>query len=220
MQAFVFLGPPGAGKGTQAKGEARRLGLLYIATGDELRQAAAAGTPLGRLAQRAMDAGELVPDDVIIGIVRERLERSREARGVLFDGFPRTVAQAEALEALLAERSEALAAVLYFDVAGDEVVRRLDGRRVCRLCGAVYHVEHKPPKVEGRCDVCPDGGHIARRDDDDEATVRQRLRVYQEQTASLLDYYGDRGLLVRLDAGQSIAEVNQAVRAILDRPAA
>ncbi len=214
MQAFVFLGPPGAGKGTQAKGEAERLDLLYIATGDELRRAVAQGTELGQKAKEYMDAGELVPDDVIIGIVRDLIDAHPEARGVLFDGFPRTVAQAEALDSLLVERDDALNAVVYFDVDAEQVVARLAGRRVCRQCGATYHVEHNPPAESGVCDQC--GGELYQRDDDNEQTVRERLRVYGEQTASLLDYYRDRGLLVRIDAGLSIPEVREAVRAVLD----
>jgi adenylate kinase len=214
----IFLGPPGAGKGTQAKGEAERLGLLYIATGDELRKAIAAGTALGLEAKRHMDAGRLVPDDVIIGIVRDLLDQHPEARGVLFDGFPRTLAQAEALDRLLAARSEALDAVVYFDVAADAVVQRLGGRRVCRKCGTTYHIVHNPPKVAGRCDACTDGGDLYQRDDDNEKTVRERLRVYDQQTASLLDYYRRRGLLARIDASAPIDRVRQAVRTILDRP--
>jgi adenylate kinase len=218
LQAFVFLGPPGAGKGTQAKGEAERLDLLYIATGDELRRAVAQGTDLGQKAKEYMDAGELVPDDVIIGIVRDLIDAHPEARGVLFDGFPRTVAQAEALDALLVERDDALNAVVYFDVDAEQVVARLTGRRVCRQCGATYHVEHNPPAEPGVCDEC--GGELYQRDDDNEQTVRERLRVYGEQTASLLDYYRDRGLLVRIDAGLSIPEVREAVRAVLDAQSA
>jgi adenylate kinase len=214
VQAFVFLGPPGAGKGTQATGQAERLDLLYIATGDELRRAVAQGTELGHQAKQYMDAGELVPDDVIIGIVRELLDAHPEARGVLFDGFPRTVAQAEALDDLLVERDDALDAVLYFEVGEEVVVARLSGRRVCRQCGATYHVEHTPPAEEGVCDQC--GGELYQRDDDNEQTVRERLRVYGEQTASLLDYYRDRGLLLRIDAALSIPEVRQAVQAVLD----
>lgn len=161
-----------------------------------------------------------MPDAVIIGLVRELLEQHPEARGVLFDGFPRTLPQAEALAALLAERGVVLDAVVYFEVTLDTVVVRLGGRRVCRTCGTTYHLLHHPPKVEGKCDVCPDGGDLTQRPDDHEPTVRQRLRVYQEQTAALLDYYRSQGLLVRIDAGQTIDDVGQAVRAVLERPAA
>ncbi|NQT52975.1 adenylate kinase [bacterium] len=214
MQAVVFLGPPGAGKGTQAKGEAERRGLLYIATGDQLRAAVAAGTELGLQAKACMDSGELVPDDVIIGIVRELIAQHPDAEGVLFDGFPRTAAQADALGALMSERGASITAVVYFDVAADAVVRRLGGRRVCRGCGTTYHTEHLRPKQEGTCDQC--GGELYQRDDDNETTVRERLRVYEDQTASLLDYYRSQDLLVRIDAAQSIDDVAQAVKGALD----
>ena len=212
----IFLGPPGAGKGTQAVGQARRLALLYLATGDQLRAAVKAGTPLGLQAKTFMDAGELVPDDVIIGLVRDVLARHPDARGVLFDGFPRTVGQAEALDALFARRNEAIDTVVYIDVPADAVVARRGGRRVCRACGATNHGDHKPPKVPGRCDACPDGGDLYQRDDDQEQTVRERLRVYGEQTAPLLDYYRAKNLLVPIDGAQTIAQVRQAVTGVLD----
>jgi adenylate kinase len=210
---LVFLGPPGAGKGTQAKGEAEARGLLYVATGDELRKAMAEGTALGRQARGYIESGQLVPDPVIIGIVRELLERDRGSEGAIFDGFPRTVGQAEALESLLAERGEALDGVLYFDASADVVVDRLGGRRVCRQCGTTYHVSYLPPREPGACDRC--GGELCQRDDDRPATVRQRLRVYEEQTGELLGYYEQRGLLVRIDADRSIEEVREAVRAVI-----
>ena len=212
----VFLGPPGAGKGTQAKAEAEARDLLYVATGDALRSACARGTDMGLQAKRYMDAGELVPDDVIIGLVREILEESPDGQGVLFDGFPRTIGQAEALDRLLADRGGALAGILYFDVPAEAVVARLGGRRVCRKCGATYHIEHLPPRVEGQCDSCPDGGELYQRDDDKPETVHERLRVYHEQTAALLDYYTARGLLVRIDADQSIPDVREAMQAAIN----
>lgn len=209
----VFLGPPGAGKGTQATQQAERRGLLYIATGDELRKAIAAGTPLGLEAKAFTSTGRLVPDGVIIGIVRELLARPEAARGVVFDGFPRTLGQAEALGRLLGERGEALDAVLYFDASDAEVVERLSGRRVCQGCGATFHVRTLPSKKGEQCDRC--GGQLAQREDDRPETVLERLRVYKEQTASLLDYYRARGLLVPVDADRSIEEVRAAVEAAL-----
>jgi adenylate kinase len=210
---FVFLGPPGAGKGTQAKGEAEKNGLLYIATGDQLRAAVKAGTEMGLAAKKYMDAGELVPDDVIIGIVRDLLASDSDSQGVIFDGFPRTTTQAEALDGLLAERQEALDAVIYFDVPDDAIVARLSGRRVCRGCGATYHVAHLKPEVEGQCDEC--GGELYQRDDDKPETVLNRLQVYKDQTADLLGYYEQQGLLVRIDGDQTIEQVGEAVRAAM-----
>jgi len=211
----VFLGPPGAGKGTQATGQAERLKLRYIATGDELRAAIAAATPLGKKAARFVESGQLVPDDLIIELVGELLAQSAgRFRGVLFDGFPRTIAQAQALDDLLAERKTAIDIVLYFDASPEVIVARLSGRRVCRDCGATYHVDHLPPKRQGVCDRC--GGELCQREDDAPATVRERLRVYEDQTAELLDYYRKRGLLVRVDAEQSVEEVREAVEATLD----
>jgi len=215
----VFLGPPGAGKGTQAMQLARERGLLYIATGDELRKAIAAGTPLGRRAEQYTSTGRLVPDDVIIGLVRELLAASQGGAGAVFDGFPRTIGQAQALDALLAERGEALDVVLYFDVPADVVVERLSGRRVCRRCGATFHVKSLPSKRGDTCDRC--GGELYQRDDDRPETVKRRLRVYEEQAASLLDYYRAAGLLRRVDAARTIGEVRQAVEhAIADAEAA
>lgn len=211
---FIFLGPPGAGKGTQAKGEAEKRGFLYIATGDQLRAAVKAGTEMGREAKRYMDTGDLVPDDVIIGIVRDLLSSDTGSQGVIFDGFPRTAPQAEALDALLSGRQEALDAVIYFDVPDDAIVSRLSGRRVCRGCGATYHVDHLRPQVEGTCDEC--GGELYQRDDDKPETVLNRLQVYKEQTADLLGYYEEQGLLVRIDGDQSIEAVGAAVREAMD----
>jgi adenylate kinase len=213
---LVFLGPPGAGKGTQATRQAEERRLRYIATGDELRKAIAAGTPLGQQARAYTTSGRLVPDEVIIGLVRELLAEQRgpdAARGVVFDGFPRTLGQAEALDRLMAERGEAIDTVLYFDASSEAVVSRLSGRRVCRQCGATFHVDTLPSKRGSQCDRC--GGELYQRDDDRPETVRNRLEVYQEQTASLLDYYRSRGLLVRVDANRGIEAVQAAVNAAL-----
>lgn len=211
----VFLGPPGAGKGTQATGQAERLKLRYVATGDELRRAISEATPLGRKAEGFVESGRLVPDELIVELVGALLaESAGRFRGVLFDGFPRTIAQAEALDMLLGERGLAVSIVLYLDASPEAIVPRLSGRRVCRRCGATYHVSHLPPRREGVCDRC--GGGLYRREDDEPETVRERLRVYQEQTAELLDYYRDRRVLVRVDAEQSVEDVRRAVEAALD----
>jgi len=210
---LVFLGPPGAGKGTQATQQAEQRKLRYIATGDELRKAIAAGTRLGMEAKAYTTTGRLVPDDVIIGLVLELLEQPGGEGGVVFDGFPRTTGQAEALDRLLEERGEALDAVLYFDASPAAVVERLAGRRVCRQCGATYHIVALPSKRGALCDKC--GAELYQRDDDKPETIANRLRVYQDQTASLLDYYRARGLLARVDADLPIAEVRTAVNAAI-----
>jgi adenylate kinase len=207
---LVFLGPPGAGKGTQARELAQEWGVPQIATGDMLREAVAAGTPLGREARRYMDQGALVPDDVIVGLIGERLAQPDAKKGFVLDGFPRTIPQAEALERLLADRGIGLDRAIYFDVPEAELVRRLTGRRLCRSCQTPYHVVSAPPRREGICDRC--GGQLYQRDDDSEATVRHRLGVYQTQTAPLLDYYRRRGLLSGVSGEGSIDTVRASVR--------
>jgi len=202
---LVFLGPPGAGKGTQAKSVAARYDVPHISTGDMLREALRNGTPLGLKAKEYMDGGLLVPDDVVVGIVKDKLESISD--GFLLDGFPRTVAQAEALDAILAESGEKLDSVVYFDVDEDAVVRRLSGRRTCRSCGANYHVQAMPPKTEGVCDKC--GGDLYQRDDDKPEVVRERLAVYREETAPLIEYYQEQRLLDELEAGKSVDEVGK-----------
>ena len=206
----VFLGPPGAGKGTQARDLAREWGVPQIATGDILRQAVAAGTRLGREARDYMDRGALVPDEVIVGLVAERLGEPDAAGGFILDGFPRTVAQSEALERLLEETGQALDAVVYFEVSEPELVRRLTGRRVCRECQAAYHTVSAPPRREGTCDRC--GGALYQREDDGEATVRTRLEVYTRQTAPLLERYRRRDLLTTVKGEGAIDEIRAAVR--------
>jgi len=207
----AFLGPPGAGKGTQARDLAREWGVPHLATGDMLREAVAAGTAVGVEAKRYMDQGALVPDDVIIGLMAERLGGRDAAKGFILDGFPRTIAQAEALARLLKDLGQALDAVVYFDVSEAELLRRLTGRRVCRACGRTYHLTSSPPKRAGVCDAC--GGELYQREDDREATVRNRLEVYRRQTAPLLDYYRQRNVLATVAGEGAIAAIRDAVRA-------
>jgi len=195
----VLLGGPGSGKGTQAERIAPEFGLPHISTGDMLRAAVAAGSELGRSAKRYMDAGELLPDDVVIGVIGERLAQDDAAAGFLLDGFPRTIDQAKALDAMLAQAGRALTTVLLVDVSADELVQRLAGRRTCRACGKGYHVLFNPPKQEGICDAC--GGEVYQRADDNEETVRNRLTVYSRQTEPLVDYYTRQGLLKAINGG-------------------
>jgi adenylate kinase len=206
----IFLGPPGAGKGTQAQSLAKEWGVPHVATGDMLREAVAAKTPLGLEAKRHMDAGALVPDDVVIGLVGERLAQPDAKAGVVLDGFPRTVAQAEALDALFARTGLTLDRVIFFDVSRAELLRRLTGRRVCRACGRTFHLVSAPPKVAGKCDVC--GGELYQRTDDSEATVGTRLDVYEKQTSPLLDYYRSRNLLATIAGEGSVAQVAEGIR--------
>jgi adenylate kinase len=210
---LILLGPPGAGKGTQAERLTEDFRLPHISTGDILRAAVAEGTPLGETAKQFMDAGELVPDDVIIGVILERLEADDARDGFLLDGFPRTIEQADALARELEKLDRRLTAALVIEVPDDEAVRRISGRRVSRKTGRVYHVEFDPPKHAGRCDI--DGSELIQRDDDAEATVRTRLEVYRRQTAPLIDYYEERGLLRRLDGTRGPAEVHDHIRATL-----
>jgi adenylate kinase len=206
----AFLGPPGAGKGTQARELAREWNVPHVATGDMLRDAAAAGTPLGREAKGYMDKGALVPDDVIIRMIAERLRRPDAGRGFLLDGFPRTIAQAEGLEHLLKDLGQPLERVVYFDVSEPELLRRLTGRRVCRTCQTAFHLVSAPPTRAGVCDRC--GGQLYQREDDSEATVRHRLGVYARQTAPLLDWYRGRGLLVSVPGEGPIETIRGAIR--------
>jgi adenylate kinase len=207
---LVLVGPPGAGKGTQAEFVAAHLAAPKISTGDIFRANVAQGTPLGVEAKRFMDAGQLVPDEVTINMVRERLAESDATDGFLLDGFPRTTPQAVALDKLLADLGSGLDLVLELVVDDDEVIRRLSGRRTCRGCGKIWHVEFDSPSHEGMCDRC--GGELFQRDDDKAETVAERLVVYARDTAPLADYYGAQGKLVGIDATGPVEDVT--VRAI------
>ena len=200
---MVFLGPPGAGKGTQAKRVVEKYGFKHISTGDMFREAVKNGTPVGLQAKGYMDRGELVPDDVVIGIVRERMQKGDLQDGFILDGFPRTVAQAEALDSILTEVSMPLDMVLNLNVDDDILIKRLTSRRVCRQCGAIYNVLFQPPKEEGVCDKC--GGELYQRDDDNEESVKNRLEVYHSQTQPLIDYYDRKGLLHTVDYNEVIS---------------
>lgn len=210
---LILLGPPGAGKGTQAERLVEDFGLPHYATGDILRAAVQEGTELGQQAQEYMDRGDLVPDDVICGVIVERIDSPASLDGFLLDGFPRTPGQAEALDAALEPLGRHLTAVLSLEVADDEVVRRLSGRRVNPKTGRVYHVEFDPPKNEGFDDI--DGTKLVQRDDDREETIKHRLEVFHDQTAPLVDYYEQRGLLRRFDGSRSPEEVHAHIRATL-----
>lgn len=205
----IFLGPPGAGKGTQAQSLAREWGVPHIATGDMLREAVAAKSPLGFEAKRHMDSGGLVPDDVVIGLVGFRLMEPDAKTGCVLDGFPRTVAQAEALDEMFKGKDIALDRVVFFDVSRAELLRRLTGRRICRSCGRSFHLVSAPPAVVGKCDAC--GGELYQRADDGEATVATRLDVYQTQTAPLLDYYRSRKILAEVAGEGPVDRVAEAI---------
>jgi adenylate kinase len=212
----VFLGPPGAGKGTQARALAQEWGVPQIATGDMLREAVAAGTPLGREAQRIMESGALVPDDVIVGLIADRLRQPDAARGFILDGFPRTIGQAESLDRRLKDLDQTLDAVVNFDVSEPELLRRLTGRRLCRQCQTAFHLVSAPPARPGVCDRC--GGQLYQRDDDSEATARHRLDVYARQTAPLLDHYRGRGLLASIQGEGSVDAIRAAIRRAATEP--
>lgn len=206
---LILIGPPGAGKGTQAAMLEQTLGLKQVSSGDLFRENLKNETELGKLAKQYMDRGELVPDDVTIAMVKDRIARPDCARGVILDGFPRTLEQAKALDEMLAAQNSAIRLVPLLTVPDEELMERLTGRRVCRACGATYHVRFNPPKVAGVCDAC--GGELYQRSDDSPETVRNRLFVYYKQTSPLIGYYFAKGLLVKLDGQGPIAEVQQAL---------
>jgi len=210
---LVLLGPPGSGKGTQGERLNEDLRLPYYATGDILRGAVREETELGRTAKEYMDRGDLVPDEVIVGVIGARIDSSEALDGFILDGFPRTTPQAEALDAKLGELGRAVAAVLLIDVSDDEVVRRLGGRRTCAENGHVFHVEFDPPKQEGVCDV--DGSELIVRDDDKPEVIRKRLQTYHEKTEPLVSYYDRRSVLRRIEGEAPPDEVAEEVRRIL-----
>ena len=210
---LILIGPPGAGKGTQAQRLVQDFDLPYYATGDILRDAVKQDSELGRKAKEFMNNGDLVPDDLIIEVILDRVDSGEAADGFMLDGFPRTVAQAEALEQGLGGRGRGLTAALLVDVPDDDVIRRLSGRRICSKNQHTYHVEFDPPKNEGVCDQ--DGSKLAQRDDDKPETVKKRLEVYHDQTEPLIKWYEDRGLLRRFDGTRSADEVHDHIRATL-----
>lgn len=215
---LVFLGPPGAGKGTQAQHLEEKYGARQIATGDILRRAVQEETALGKKAKAYLDKGELVPDEVVIGLVAERLRADDCRQGFVLDGFPRTIAQAEGLEKVLGQLDAALDSVLCLRVPNEAIVQRLTGRRTCRKCGALYHLTFSPPRQEGVCDRC--GGALFQREDDREETIRSRLKVYDNQTAPLVDYYRKKGLLREIDGVGSVEEIRGRIVEALGRPGA
>ncbi len=204
---IVLVGPPGAGKGTQAQFISSHLSIPKISTGDIFRANVSQGTPLGQKAKQYMDAGDLVPDEITIAMVKDRLGQDDAVDGFLLDGFPRNVRQAEVLDEMLVEMGTKLDVVLELVVDDDEVVRRLSGRRTCRKCNHVWHVDFDPPTKPGICDHC--GGELFQRDDDREETIRHRLEVYQEQTAPLIGFYAERGVLVGIDATGPVDDVTE-----------
>jgi len=210
---LILLGPPGAGKGTQAKMLTERFSIPQISTGEILRAAVKDGTPMGLKAKQFMDAGGLVPDEVVVGIVRDRLQAADCNNGFVLDGFPRTVAQADALQASLKEMNKALDRVISLVVDPEALVERLTGRRTCKECGRGYHVKYDPPREIGICDAC--GGNLFQRDDDQEETIRKRLQVYSDQTSPLIDYYRDADVLTELDGMQPIIKVQEKMLSLL-----
>jgi adenylate kinase len=210
---LILFGPPGAGKGTQADRLRTDFGLPFISTGDMLRGNVKEGTELGKEAQKFMDAGELVPDDLIVKMAAERLKADDAQDGFILDGFPRTVEQGKSLDELLSELGRRVTAALLIDVPDEDVTRRISGRRTCVKSGHNYHVDFDPPKHEGVCDQ--DGSRLVQRDDDKADVVQNRLRVYHEQTEPLIEYYDEQGLMRRIDGTRSPADVNDHIRAVI-----
>ena len=211
---IILLGPPGAGKGTQAKLIMEKYDIPQISTGDILRKAVKEHSPMGSRAKTFMDAGQLVPDEVVIGIINERLTEPDCQNGFILDGFPRTVAQAEALTSSLKEMGQEIDYVLDLKVESEHLLNRLTGRRVCKNCGQMFHVEFSPPAQEGICDKC--GGDLYHRDDDKEGTILNRFDVYSQQSATLESYYANSGKYQAIDGSRPMGEVSKAVFAALD----
>ncbi|MDK2876047.1 MAG: adenylate kinase [Archaeoglobaceae archaeon] len=212
---LILLGAPGAGKGTQAKFIAEKYGIPQVSTGDILREAVAKGTELGRKAKEFMNQGKLVPDEIVIGIVKERLTRKDCEKGFILDGFPRTIAQAEALDKIMGEMGKEIDAVINVNVPEEEVVKRIVNRRICKNCGAIYHLIHNPPKKNGVCDKC--GGELYQRDDDREEVVRERFAVYKRSTQPLIDYYKKKGILYDVDGTKDVEAVRSEILSILGK---
>jgi len=210
---IILLGPPGAGKGTQAKMLIDKYRMPQISTGDILRAAVKEGTPLGKEAKSFMDKGQLVPDSVVIGIVEERIQQPDCQRGYMLDGFPRTVPQAEALDEMLRKRKSKIDHVVSVEVARDELVKRLTGRRTCRECGEGFHIHSKPPKKAGKCDKC--GAELYQRDDDNEKTVTARLQVYENQTFPLIEYYKKQGKVKPVDGLGEMKTIFERITKVL-----
>ncbi len=212
---ILLMGPPGAGKGTQAEQLTEILNIPHISTGDMFRKAIKEQTELGKKAKAYMDKGELVPDEVTVGIVEDRIKEDDCADGFLLDGFPRTVNQADALGKMLGNLGIKLDSVINVEVPFEELIGRLAGRRICKSCGATYHMIFNPPEVEGVCDKC--GGELYQRDDDTEETAKNRLEVYEKQTAPLLEYYENTGLLVSVNGNQSMEQVLKDILKVLGK---
>jgi adenylate kinase len=213
-RALIFLGPPGAGKGTQAKEVARHFGVPHLSTGDMFREHVGRGTELGLKAKPIMERGELVPDEIVLGMVEERISRPDCASGCVFDGFPRTIGQADKLDGMLGRRGLGTR-VVHIAVAYEPLFRRLTGRRSCKVCGEIYNIYDRPPKVEGRCDK--DGGELVHRADDRDDVIRERLAAYERQTKPLIDHYGARGVLVEVDGGAAMDVVTRSVMEAIAR---
>ena len=208
-----MLGAPGAGKGTQAKRIAEKYNVPHISTGDIFRENIKNGTELGQKARAYMEAGALVPDELVLELIMDRFEKEDCANGYVLDGFPRTIPQAEALDVALEEKGQSIDNVIDVDVPDDHIIKRMAGRRTCAHCGAIFHLEHMPPRIEGKCDKC--GGHLMMREDDQPETVLKRLETYHEQTQPLKDYYGAKGLVNSVDGTQDREDVFAEVVGIL-----
>jgi adenylate kinase len=215
IMKLIFIGPPGAGKGTQAERICKDFNIVQLSTGDILRANRKQGTELGKIAQQYMDSGALVPDEIIINMIKEELQKPELSNGYILDGFPRTVPQAEALSKLLSDMKQSLDAVLILEVPNQELVTRLTARRTCRSCGKSYHIIFNPPQMENVCDTC--GGELYQRDDDKEEPILNRLKVYENQTFPLIEYYDAKGLAEHIVGTGEINEIYNRIKNILDK---